>query len=269
MIDKYYPHEVVMPPKNVTVQIGQQGKDFVAMYPKDIVVNDRNVNGEIVFYKVYWSKPPFGVVRVNHGQYSFDVEHVMLLSGVYDASYHDEGISEIDLSFGLSETPTISHQEAHKKFYALLKVIREAGWKRCISPSDPRISGRDALVYSQNVSDLYPVDASYYPTFEEWMLIKDMTEWDYYADGVYMNVMLQRDQKNLSPHRDGAYFISINFKNKNTMMRQYFDYEERENWKQKYPAERKKYELERPAAEQKIRAEGKYKIDGFYKNPDQ
>ncbi|MQR02462.1 hypothetical protein [Glaciimonas soli] len=259
-----------MNPKEVTIRVGQQGKEWVDMYPNAVHVNDKNANGEIVFYKVDWpDQGPFGTVSIDHGANSFTVPYVMGVMGSALPSDHpDEGIDEFDLSVSLTPSPTESHPEALHQFYALLKTIQNAGWKREIGVEQPRISGRDALVYSQASGNSgYSIDASYVPTLDEWMKIKDIgSHWNFYANDVYLDVNFMRDSDKMNPNLPGAYLVSLNFKSANVVERTYFDEKDRPRYKELYPAERKRLAKKRGEAERKIASQ--YHIDETYIDPD-
>ncbi|MQR02786.1 hypothetical protein [Glaciimonas soli] len=259
-----------MNPKEVTIRVGQQGKEWVDMYPNAVHVNDKNANGEIVFYKVDWpDQGPFGTVSIDHGVNSFNVPYVMGVMGSALPSDHpDEGIDEFDLSVSLTPSPTESHPEALHQFYALLKTIQNVGWKREIRVFNPRLSGRDALLYSQTEDgDGYSIDASYVPTLIEWMKIEDIgSHWRFYANNVYLDVTFMRDHDKMDTNQPGAYLVSLNFKNSNSVERAYFKEKDRPRYKQLYPAERKRLAKLRGEAERKISSQ--YHIDETYIDPD-
>ena len=257
---------------DITIRLGQQGQDLAKMYPRKLEVNDKNVNGEVVFYNIDWTRIPYqqslGNVHIDNGAYSFTVPFVLGLTGVaVPGDTPEEGIENFSLGVGMSEA-TVLHPEAQRQFYALLKTIQNSGWKRHIPAHYPRISGRDALVYSQMVESLYPIDPDYMPTFQEWMWIRNYAHWNFYANGVYLDVSFQRGME-VDPNKLGAYLISLEFETRNAWERAHFQGEERRRrWRELYPPTRQQLKTMRPIAEQKIRAEGKYHIDESYRNPD-
>ena len=256
---------------DITIRLGQQGQDLAKMYPRKLKINDKNANGEMVFYNIDWTRIPYqqslGNVHVDNGAYSFTVPYVLGLTGLaVPSDTPEEGIEKFSLGVGMSEA-TVLHPEAQRQFYALLKTIQKAGWKRQIRVAFPRISGRDALVFSQMVESSHPIDPDYMPTFQEWMWIRNYAHWNFYANGVYLDVSFQRGME-VDPDKLGAYLITMKFETRNAWERAHFQGKERLRWRELYPPTRQHLKTMRPVAEQKIRAEGKYHIDESYRNPD-
>ncbi|MQR02555.1 hypothetical protein [Glaciimonas soli] len=262
-----------MSPKEVTIRLGQQGREWVDMYPNAVHANDKNANGEIVFYDVDWKSDQLtnrqlGTVRIDHGNNSFSVPYVLSIMGTaLPQDFPEEGIYNFDLSVAISPNSTNSHAIALHQFYALLKTIQNAGWKREIGVYNPRLSGRDALLYSQaGGNSNYSVDANYVPALDEWMKINDYTDWKFYANEVYLDVTFVRNPDKMDPNQPGAYLVSLNFKSANAVERAYFDKKDRPRYKELYPAERKRLAKLRGEAERKISSQ--YHIDETYIDPD-
>lgn len=262
-----------MPTTNVTIRIGQQGADLANMYPNDLVVNDKNVHGEVVFYDFNWSvKGPYGNVTVDNGPYTFTIPTVTYIIGTaVPGDWPQEGIEGYDISILFGPSGTYSHQQAQNAFFALLNTIQTAGWKREIGAAHPRLAGRDALVYSQLVEGLYSNDATYVPTFEEWMQLKDGTRWKFYANGVYLSLLFRRDSTQMDPDKPGAYFVTMTLQSRNAFERQHFKpgSEERMNWTTLYPSIRQNRKSQRAAKEAQLVTEKKYRIDTTYRDPDE
>lgn len=255
---------------NVVVEIGESGKSFAQKYQGMVDVNDRNPGSH--FYRVNWSDGTLGTVTVKNGSSSLAIDSVLSTMGDSDDTYPAEGISSYSISMALPPRNNVPHDDARLKFYALLKHIQEAGWKRWIDPGMPRLSGADALRYQmseiENGAGLMSLDASYVPSLDIWMKIKDMTGWQFYLNGVYMNVQLMRDKKRLDPNLPGAYFLTLGLESKDSFERSEQTYQDRPRWKELYPAARKKQAEERVKSEEKLHALG-FKIDTEYRNPDE
>ncbi|MFC5473712.1 hypothetical protein [Paraherbaspirillum soli] len=255
---------------NVVVEIGESGKDFAQKYKEIVDVNDRNPGSH--FYRVNWSDGTLGTVIIKNGSSNLAVDSVLSVMGNSDDTYPTEGISGFSISMGLPPRNNVLHDDARLKFYALLQRIQEAGWKRWIDPSMPRLNGTEALRYQmseiENGAGLLSLDPSYVPSLDIWMKIKDMTGWQFYLNDVYMNVQLMRDKKRMDPNLPGAYFLTLGLESKDSFQRSEQTFEDRQRWKELYPAVRTRQAEERLHSEEKLSNLG-FKIDAKYQNPDE
>ncbi|AMO92844.1 hypothetical protein CFter6_0113 [Collimonas fungivorans] len=255
---------------SVVVEIGESGKHFAQQYKEMVVINDRNPGSH--FYRINWPNDALGAIVVKNGSSSLVLDSVFSVLGDADDTYPEEGIASLSVSMGLPPRNNVLHDDARLKFYALLQRIQEAGWKRWIDPSMPRLNGADALRYQmsdiENGAGLMSLDPSYVPSLDIWMKIKDMTGWQFYLNGVYMNVQLMRDKTRMDPNLPGAYFLTLGLESKDSFERSEQTYEDRPRWKELYPAARKKQAEERVKSEEKLHALG-FKIDTEYRNPDE
>ena len=175
--------------QNVSIKIGEQGAAFVKRYPALIKVQRQPAG--LDFYDIDLDADPRGVVVIDHGAYSFTIEDVLSVSSDQDqGEFATEGLAEFDINSGMSvpSPGLIPHDEARQKMHVILQRILQAGWKMFIDRDNPRLRGKDALNYVLTVDEYTTLDASYIPTFEEWMRIKSLTKWRFYADHVYLSV---------------------------------------------------------------------------------
>ncbi|SFD17786.1 hypothetical protein [Collimonas sp. OK412] len=255
---------------NVVVEIGESGKHFAQRYKEMIDVNDRNPGSH--FYRLNWPDDALGTITVKNGSSSFVLDSVLSVLGDTDDTYPAEGIVGLSISMGLPPRNNVLHDEARLKFYALLQHIQEAGWKRWIDHSMPRLKGADALRYQmsglENGAGLMSLDPGYMPSLDIWMKINDMTGWRFYLNDVYMNVQFMRDRGKMDPNLPGAYFLSLELESKGSFQRSALAFEDRKLWKELYPAVRKRQAVERTNSEEKLRSFG-FKIDTEYHSPDE
>jgi hypothetical protein len=252
-------------PQTVTIKVGEQGAAFAKRYP-DLVKSSQWLNAA-GFYKIRWGSEPRGKATIEHGIHSFTIDDVVSIEGNQDlGDFTKEGMYEVDINAGITAPELISHDEARLKMYAILQRILQAGWSVWIYQNDPRIHGKDALDYVLTVSRASSLDATYLPTFDEWMRISSLTTWYFYADHVYLSVNFTRESTLTDPTKPGAYLISFNLKSENEFYRGYVGGEHRKEWKTRLPAELAKLAPLRAAAEAKLRAQG-VKIDETYQDP--
>ena len=252
--------------QNVSINIGEQGAAFAKRYPDKIRVIHQPVGAD--FYKIDWDVHPRGMVVIDHGAYSFTIEDVLGVSGYQNLDgFENEGLTEFNIYSGITAPDLIPHDEARQKMHVILQRILQAGWKINITRSMPRLRGKDALNYAF-IDGYTSLDASYIPTFEEWMRIESRTAWRFYADHVYLSVNFTREHTLTDPTKPGSYLVSFNLTSENAFYRGYIDGEgeNHKNWKTLLPAELAKLVPVRAEVEAKLRAQG-IKIDETYQDP--
>ncbi|MDF0607229.1 hypothetical protein HZU77_016585, partial [Neisseriaceae bacterium TC5R-5] len=214
------------------------------------------------------------MVHFQHGRHSVTIPSVMGIMGSDDSNYPNDGIDQWNVSVALrtnhrGETP---HEEARKKTYALLKAFTAAGWKHRIRASMARLTGQEAVRYftDHGVSSLISLDPAYVPTPEEWLKLPQPMDWLLYADGVYVTMTLHRETEDGVPTQPGKYYVSLEFQWAVSYWRNASDEKDRANgnWLPQFVEEKPINAQDRIEEEKQIRAEGRYKIDTDYQNPD-
>lgn len=252
--------------QNIFIEVGESPEALLGHYGKAIDLNDKNPGSR--FYSVDWERPQLGVVTLKNGdgQVAFDL--ALGVMGSYNEDYPQEGLSRYSLYLGLSEAGTMSHDHARLKFYEMLARIQKAGWQRYLDHEEPRLQGAESVRrLLQTGISMTTLDPGYVPTFEVWMMLKDRSSWQFYKDGVYMDVWMSRDSKRMDPNLPGAYFVSISLESYANKWRTLFDEADRPRWRELLLEEKAKASAERAKTEQQLQAEG-YHIDTGYRNPD-
>lgn len=180
--------------------------------------------------------------------------------------FSSEGLYEFNINAGISAPSLIPHDEARLKTYALLQRILDAGWQQVIERSEPRLAGKARQDYMFATTNLNGLDATYMPTFEEWMRIQSRTPWSFYASGIYMDVTFTREATLTAPNKPGAYMLTFNIKTETEYLRGYAGPDDRLRWKEVVPAELEKAAKERARREADLRAQG-IPIDESYRDP--
>jgi len=253
--------------QNILIEVGESPEALIGRYGKAVDLNDKNPGSR--FYSVDWERPRLGAVTLKNGdtQHTFDL--ALGVMGSYNEDYPQEGLSRYSLYLGLSETGTMSHDQARTNFYEMLDRIQKAGWKPLIRQTQPRLKGADALRY-QLATSLAPgsLDPNFELSLQDWMTLEDDSPWKFYKDGVYMDIRLSRDPKRMKVDEPGAYFVSISLESYQTFWRTTFKEQDRARWRDLLPAVRERQRDTRAEAEKKLQAEG-YRIDTDYRNPDE
>jgi hypothetical protein len=244
----------------VTLQLGWSGPDFAIALGRENARVSRQPAG-LNFYQLDWPDQLSGKVRFEHGANGFELNTVLGVMGTEDADRPAAGVDEILISFGLPPRNAIPHDEARLQVMSLLKLLQDAGWQQSYYFSEARIKGRSSLI---NPSAL---DARYVPTLSEWMAFGiETVSWKLQANGVYMDIAMNRDGDRLDPHRPGAYFLSMTLETEEQYMRGHFDEKNRENWKKLWPDFSKRLTQSRLKKEGQAQTKG-LDIDTAYKDP--
>ncbi len=252
--------------QRISIRVGEMGPAFARRYPGSVRVEHQPAG--IDFYSINWERPR-GVVTVDHGNNSFEIEDMLSVLASQDlGSLKDEGLAELHINAGMSvPSPSlISHDEARLRTYAILRAILDAGWKSIIPRSDPRISGRLRFTHAMSVDDTIGLDPLYVPPFEEWMNIPSRTAWMFYANGLYMDVSFTREPTLLDPTKPGSYLLTFDIKTETEYFRGFAGPDNRLRWKEVVPAELIKIAAERAKKETELRAKA-IVIDEAYKDP--
>ncbi|WP_322048158.1 hypothetical protein [Paraburkholderia sp. J67] len=181
-----------------------------------------------------------GVVRFSHGKNSFEVSNVTILTGLGDRNFPENGVDNWSLMLGLGPEKMDSYEDARKKITSLLAQLRAAGWQRYIEGSDPRLSGKQAMLYALSHSgQTYSLDSTYTVTPEEWKrLVVAEPVWEFYADGIFLNLTLSYWSSNAPDV--GRYLVSIKISTAADNYSPYFsddDDDKKRHWK-KYLSDR-------------------------------
>ena len=250
---------------DVSIKLGETGPSFAKRYPGSARVTHSTPN--VDFYQIDWEQRAPGQVRVEHGKHSFVIEDALGVQAPQElGDFKAEGLYNYTIFAGVSASDLIPHDEARLKTYAILRRIMDAGWKNTVDVGDPRIRGKDRLLYAISKNQYTGLDVTYLPTPEEWMQIESRTPWNIYADGVYLQVIFTRERTLTDPTKPGSYLLTFNIKTETEYFRSFAGPDNRLRWKEVVPQEIAKAKAERPKREAELRAKG-IKIDASYQDP--
>ena len=248
----------------VTIKIGEHGEQWLKRYPGR-GKSHQPAPGATV-YSVDWDVRPRGNVKVDHGSHSIPIPFALGVSSMQVVEQAGEGAYEFSVYAGITDPDLIAHEEARDKLYAILKAIEQKGWKSLISEDDPRITGKDRLNYVLTVTNTIGLDTQYIPTLEEWMKIRNLTSWSFYADRQYLSVDFQRERTLLDPSKSGSYLLTYTLKSEVENYRGYVGPDNRARWKELLPTALLDLKQRRAKAEAALKAQG-IKIDESYQDP--
>lgn len=249
----------------VAIGVGEPGSDFVNRYPGIVRIQHQPTG--IDFYSIDWDRPPRAVVRVEHGANTFEISNSFGVQAMQDTEeMKSEGLSQVTVYAGVSDPGLISHDEARLQTFKILRQVLNAGWQQVIEPDGPRLKGKFRLDYMLATTNSNGLDASYVPTFEEWMSIPSRTPWSFYANGVYMDIVFTREPTLTDPTKPGSYLLTFNMKSEVEHLRGYAGPDHRLNWKPFVQPELGKAAEVRAQKEGELRARG-IPIDEFYRDP--
>ncbi|MFI8146390.1 hypothetical protein [Acinetobacter sp. ABJ_C5_2] len=226
---------------------------------------------QTTFYNLDWNKHPIDVL-IDHGKNSITLHHVI---GVQTATAGNYGIitSYNNISAGLSNDDTISHDQARLAMLAILKDLRNNGWQRFIRLSEPRLTGKDALDYAKKELYLYALDPDYVYTLDEWMQLEDGVRWMFQANGIYLTIQMYREQSKMDPKQPGEYFVRYEIVSEKEFYAPYFKDDDLKKWEMNaarwvslYPGIKKEMNQIRAKTEAELKVQG-VQIDTSYQDP--
>lgn len=252
--------------QQISINVGESALEFTKRYAGLVKMHSPAPGTE--YYAIDWDQRPRGVVKIDHGAYSFMIEDVLGISSLLVLDLSSEGLSEFDINSGMSvPSPSlIDHDEARLKTYAILKRILDAGWKQVIERSEPRLMEKARQDYMFATSSINGLDARYVPSFEDWMRIESNTPWSFYANGLFMEVNFTREPTLTDPTKPGSYLLSFNIKTAVEYYRGYAGPENRARWKELLPAALAQAASERARRETELHEKG-IQIDTSYQDP--
>lgn len=265
LVQKFYAKEKAMIPEKIVIRLGVEGQADAKTQGFDVMSHPSG----LYFYTAHWDNPEKpGVVRFEKGSNSFEIGNVQIVNGTGDNDFPENGVENWDVIFRVASTKTSSYAEARDNAMALLGRLRAAGWKRYIETSDPRLIGKEAMLYELSEPGLiYSMDSAYTPTIEEWKRIVEIEPvWSFYANGVFVDLTLSYQA---STSDAGVYLMDIKISSAVDNYSAYFskdDDDKKRQWK-KYLSDR----LE-PARKERLMREAKldpkkYTIDTTYQAP--
>lgn len=245
-----------------SIRLGESAASFLQRYPAGIKVNRQPAG--LDFYSKDWGSYPYGHVKVEHGRFSFTLPHVTGIRTSEDQDeFKAEGFIDYTVYAVLSDSDKLSHQEARDKIYGLLRGLRESGWQQLIEPGDPRLQGRERLMYTLQTSNLNGLDADYVPTLTEWMQLQDRTPWRLYVDGVFLEMVFDRDAQLMDPDKPGSYLLTINLQTTNEYFRRFVEPKDRLKWKTTLPSILKDVASQRAKQESLLKAKGAVIMESY------
>jgi hypothetical protein len=256
--------EVKTMTQQVSIKIGEQGKDWLGRYPA--LVNSYKPTPNVTSFAADWNEKPRGIVKIDHGKHSFEVEDVLGVASMQVAVHDAEGLFEYSIYAGITACDLIPHDEARDQIYAILRGIEQKGWKIITGRSDPRLKGKERFEYVVGNDSSAGLGTDFLPTSQEWMRIENLTAWEFYADRQYLTVDFKRERTLLDPTKPGSYLLTYTLKSEAEHFRAYVGPENRARWKELLPAELAPRDGERAKAESALKAQG-IKIDETYQDP--
>lgn len=220
----------------------------------------------INFYEQSWNGKQKGTVQVDHGKYSFSIPNVLSSTGTEDTELPEDGIYKFSINSGITPDEFIAHDQARIQFMKFIQDIVALGWQPYIGYfSQPRLSGRDSLLYAQKKPSYAP-DPLYTPTLDEWMALRSNQSWVFHRDNIFLTVGYRRDNQFLEKDGAGVYLLTFRVMTRDAHARNYFQGDERDRWKDLWIETIKKTKIMRYKKEVELIKEG-YHINTEYVEP--
>jgi hypothetical protein len=244
--------------KTVTLILDEKEDVFKKRMAKELSIEDYPMGmsfHEFNFPNMNFS-PKENKIIVKVADSSLTFEYAM---GYMVSMAHIRKANNISMSFGMGEGKGgVMHEEAKARMYEILEQIVDAGWKRYISMSSPRICGEEALwteLLDSNISGV-GLDPNYFMNFKEWFSISTY-HWNFfYKNEAFMDITLHRQSADKDLEKPGGYFLSIDIKSVEHVSRSNFKPEERDNWRELFLKELPRWRAFRPEEEKDAIAKG-------------
>ena len=256
-----------MSSKIVTLQLGEPAESFVKRLGLD---ERRDVDHQPVgmnFYKKNFKTGNMPTLRIEHGEYSFEVPNLFgyRLTEIIDKK--NDGINSLSIYwlFHNDSSKKTSHDEARLAMMAFLKQLTDLGWRNVIGYSAPRLAGEESYLYRQSDS-IYSPDPTYLPDMDAWMKLKTMSSWQLHADGVLLEVNFQRNSGYMDPADNSDYLLMLDVYPIERKAKSNFKDEEKEKWQELWVDKIKIFKLKRYQKEAELIKQG-YHIDTSYQDP--
>lgn len=263
--DKKFTGENMVDKKNlITVKINQPGADFKNHYP-GIVRVERQPAG-ITFYQINWKANAKGIVKLDMNDSSFAFDRVLGLIGSENNEEENLGIYQIVITSSITDADKISHEDARKEFFSILKQIKNSGWSPIIPFTAPRLRGRDMLNYLLESGNPTTLDADYELNIDEWMKIENLTSWEFEKGKVFLDVSFVRSAAELEDQKSMTYIVRYSIKSDVAYFKEFIDPGATDPWKLLLPGELKNSAERRRHLENSLEKTG-IKIDKTYTNP--
>ena len=108
------------------------------------------------------------------------------------------------------------------------------------------------------------LDAAYEPSLDEWMKLKDLTTWELYANGTFLQLSFARDSTKLDLSKPGSYVLNLTLQSDINYFKGFVPPLQRTQWRELLPNELKKALARRSLLEVELRAKG-LQIDESYR----
>jgi len=251
--------------EEIKLEFGMTFEEFRKMYPN---VPTRSGN---TFYEKRWkTKNPSTIF------FKYDETKILELPytiRLYFSAFEHErekGLSEFQTQTGITQADLLPYEEARVMFHSFLQRLLKEGWKRALSPYDPRITGRHAMHYKLTEDKRYYQDPEYEPTLEEWKKLEKggFTSPNYWVLH-YKNKIFLEIKLGVVPNKTDAtlasYLMFITIRDGEEEAMRYFDGDEKPKWKSLWHEVKEEAMTERQKTETKLKTKG-YTMDESYED---
>lgn len=218
------------------------------------------------FYEQSWSSKQKGSIRVDHGDYSFTIPHVLSSTGVEDTEHLENGIFKFSINSSITSNEFIDHDQARTQFMKTIQDLVTLGWHPYIEfYSEPRLLGQQSFQYAIQ-DESYAPDPMYTPTLDEWMALNSGHSWVFHADNIFMEIGFRRNSQYMDRDGQGVYLLTYRIFTRDAQARNNFEGDEREQWQSLWVENIKKDKIMRYQSEVELIKKG-YHINTQYVEP--
>jgi hypothetical protein len=249
-----------------TIEVGMNPQEYNQRNQLHVNKNINKQPAGLNFYEKDWSIQNQGTVKVDHGQYSFIIPHVLGLAGTENTRHLEKGIKKFSVRSGITPGEFINHDQARLQFMQTLHDLITLGWQPYTEfHAEPRLLGKQSFAYTLKTYGYAP-DPNYIPTLDEWMALDSGQNWVFHANDVFMSISVQRNSQFMDKEGEGVYLLTYTLLTREALAQNFFQGDDRERWQELWVEDTKKIKLMRYQTEVELIKQG-YHINTDYVEP--
>ena len=257
--------------EEVKLKLGMTFEEIEAIPKMQKKHTDAKQWGYLNIYKKQWStKKPVKVILTYDDNKTLELPNTIKFYSSANSNRVKKGLYEFETQTGITQADLLPYEEARVMFHSFLQRLLKEGWKRALSPYDPRITGRHAMHYKLTEDKRYYQDPEYEPTLEEWKKLEKggFTSPNYWVLH-YKNKIFLEIKLGVVPNKTDAtlasYLMFITIRDGEEEAMRYFDGDEKPKWKSLWHEVKEEAMTERQKTETKLKTKG-YTMDESYED---
>jgi len=212
----------------ITVRLHEKGSNISERYPG--IIKEEKQPAGLNFYETDRIPGREYNVEIKIDDTSLNIANVKGLLATEDAERQSEGVKAITVTSTLTGNSGISHEEARNLLFRNFQTILKNGWTSIIPHATPRINGKHMLNFALNFGNPHGLDPTYIPTMQEWMKLENLSSWEFYKKGAYLQIAFMREENKPGSNDKGDYLIKYDVISEKDYYKEFVAPELQQNW---------------------------------------